>query len=227
MDAVIIVNKPKGISSFGVVARIRKITKIKKAGHAGTLDPSATGVLVVCLEKACKRVNEFMGQDKEYEAEIVFGITTDSGDSDGTITSEKEVSLTEDELRLAVKSFVGDIDQVPPMVSALHHKGQRLYELARQGITVERPPRKVRINDIKVLSFENGKNPKAWIRVSCSKGTYIRTLCEDIGTKLGTGAYESQLVRTRSGQFRIDDSHTLEEIENLYNNGELSRILIV
>ena len=227
MDAVIIVNKPKGISSFGVVARIRKITKIKKAGHAGTLDPSATGVLVVCLEKACKRVNEFMGQDKEYEAEIVFGITTDSGDSDGTITSEKEVSLTEDELRLAVKSFVGDIDQVPPMVSALHHKGQRLYELARQGITVERPPRKVRINDIKVLSFENGKNPKAWIRVSCSKGTYIRTLCEDIGTKLGTGPYESQLVRTRSGQFRIDDSHTLEEIENLYNNGELSRILIV
>lgn len=226
MDAVIVVNKPKGISSFRVVDRIRKLTKIKKVGHAGTLDPSATGVLIVCLDKACKRSDEFMGHDKEYEAEMVFGITTDSGDSDGNILSKKEVKVEKKELEEVIKRFIGEIEQVPPMVSALHHKGQRLYDLARQGITVDRPPRKVRINSIALLSFEDGPNPRARIRVACSKGTYIRTLCEDIGASLGVGAYESQLIRTKSGAFRIEDSHTLEEIENLYNNGGLDSILI-
>ncbi len=226
MDAVIVVNKPKGISSFRVVDRIRKLTKIKKVGHAGTLDPSATGVLIVCLDKACKRSDEFMGHDKEYEAEMVFGITTDSGDSDGNILSKKEVKVEKKELEEAIKRFIGEIEQVPPMVSALHHKGQRLYDLARQGITVDRPPRKVRVNSIELLSFEEGPNPRARIRVDCSKGTYIRTLCEDIGSSLGVGAYESQLIRTKSGAFRIEDSHTLEEIENLYNNGGLDSILI-
>jgi len=226
MDAIIVVNKPKGISSFRVVDRIRKLTKIKKVGHAGTLDPSATGVLIICLDKACKRSDEFMGHDKEYEAEMVFGITTDSGDSDGNILSKKEVKVERKDLEEAIKKFVGEIEQVPPMVSALHHKGQRLYDLARQGITVDRPPRKIRINSISLLSFEEGPPPKARIRVDCSKGTYIRTLCEDIGAGLGTGAYESQLIRTKSGKFRIEDSHTLEEIENLYNNGGLDSILI-
>lgn len=226
MDAVIVVNKPKGISSFRVVDRIRKLTKIKKVGHAGTLDPSATGVLIICLDKACKRSDEFMGHDKEYEAEMVFGITTDSGDSDGNILSKKEVKVERKDLEEAIKRFVGEIEQVPPMVSALHHKGKRLYDLARQGITVDRPPRKVRINSIALLSFEDGPNPRARIKVGCSKGTYIRTLCEDIGSSLGVGAYESQLIRTKSGAFRIEDSHTLEEIENLYNNNGLDSILI-
>ena len=226
MDAVIIVNKPKGISSFRVVDRIRKLTKIQKVGHAGTLDPSATGVLVICLDKACKRSDEFMGHDKVYEAEMVFGITTDSGDSDGRIITSRETKIDKSALEETMKKFVGEIEQIPPMVSALHHKGQRLYDLARQGITVDRPPRKIRINSIDLLSFEEGPNPKARIRVDCSKGTYIRTLCEDIGARLGTGAYESQLIRTKSGVFRIEDSHTLEEIENLYNNGELDSILI-
>jgi tRNA pseudouridine55 synthase len=226
MDAVIVVNKPKGISSFRVVDRIKKLTKIKKVGHAGTLDPSATGVLIICLDKACKKASSFMNKDKVYEAEMVFGITTDSGDSDGDILSNKEVSVKREQVEEALGSFTGEIEQIPPMVSALHHKGQRLYDLARQGITVDRPARKITINSIELMSFEDGANPKAWIRVSCSKGTYIRTLCEDIGAKLGTGAYESQLIRTRSGDFRIEDSHTLEEIGALYNNGELEKILI-
>ncbi len=226
MDAIIVVNKPKGISSFRVVDRIRKLTKIKKIGHAGTLDPSATGVLIICLDKACKRSDEFMGHDKEYEAEMVFGITTDSGDSDGKILSKKEVKVEKKDLEDTIKRFIGEIEQVPPMVSALHHKGQRLYDLARQGITVDRPARKIRINYIDLLSFEEGPNPRVRIKVGCSKGTYIRTLCEDIGASLGTGAYESQLTRTKSGKFRIEDSHTLEEIENLYNNGTLDSILI-
>jgi len=226
MDAVIVVNKPKGISSFRVVDRIKKLTKIKKVGHAGTLDPSATGILIICLDKACKRASSFMSTDKVYEAEMVFGITTDSGDSDGAVLTNKPAAVDKKNLAETIKMFVGDIEQIPPMVSALHHKGQRLYDLARQGITVDRPPRKIRINSIDLLSFETGPNPKARIRVDCSKGTYIRTLCEDIGAKLGTGAYESQLIRTRSGKFTIEDSHTLEEIEKLYNNGELENILI-
>jgi len=226
MDAVIVVNKPKGISSFGVVDRIRKLTKIKKVGHAGTLDPSATGVLIVCLDKACKKASSFMNTNKVYEAEMVFGITTDSGDSDGAVLTNNPVCVKRKDLEEAIRPFIGEIEQVPPMVSALHHKGQRLYDLARQGITVERPPRKVQVNDIELMSFEDGTNPKAWIRVACSKGTYIRTLCEDIGAKLGTGAYESQLIRTKSGDFRIEDSHTLEEIAALYNSGQLDKIMI-
>ncbi len=226
MDAVIILNKPKGISSFKAVDRVKKLIKAKKAGHAGTLDPSATGVLVVCLGKECKKAGLFMASEKEYEALMIFGITTDSGDSDGAVTQKNAVRVDRSELEEVLKGFVGEIEQVPPMVSALHHKGQRLYDLARRGITVDRPARKISIHSIELLSFEDdGKNPRARIRVSCSKGTYIRTLCEDIGKKMGTGAYEAELTRTKSGSFCIEDSHTLEDIEALYNSGQLDKIL--
>lgn len=228
MDAIIVVNKPQGITSFKVVEKIKKITKIKKVGHAGTLDPSAKGVLIICLGKACKKAKDFMNLDKEYVAEITFGITTDTGDSEGKILSSQKVILDKNMLDETLKSFVGEIEQIPPMVSAIHYKGERLYKLAKKGIVVERKPRKVNIKQIQLLSFDNKKdNPTAWIRVVCSKGTYIRTLCEDIGKKLGCGAYESQLIRTKIGNYSIEKSHTIEEIEDYCKKGKLSDILIL
>lgn len=226
MDGIINLNKPPGITSFKAVDIIRRLTGIKKVGHAGTLDPSASGVLIICLGSYCKRSDQIMASDKEYEAEITFGTATDSGDSDGKITEQKEVSVEPGPLRKAISSLTGQIEQIPPMVSAIHHKGKRLYELARKGITVERAPRKVTINSIDLLSFDDGPNPKARIRVSCSKGTYIRTLCEDIGKALGVPAHESVLVRTRSGKFDLSKSITLEELKSLYNSGELEKVII-
>lgn len=226
MDAVIILDKPSGITSFRAVDIIRRLLKIKKAGHAGTLDPMATGVLIVCLGKACKHSSALMAADKEYEAEITFGISTDSGDSDGKVILESAVSISEEDVKNALKSFAGEQEQVPPMVSAIHHKGKRLYDLARKGIFVERAPRKIKIHDIKLLGFTPGQNPKARILVSCSKGTYIRTLCEDIGKALDIPVHESYLRRTKSGAFDIKDGRTLEEIGILLENGRLEEALI-
>ncbi len=227
MEAIIIVNKPKGISSFKTVEKIKKITKIKKIGHAGTLDPSAEGVLIVCLDKGCKKAKQFFDLDKEYIAEITFGITTDSGDSDGVITSKQKVEVSENKLKEVLKNFIGKIQQIPPMVSALHYKGQRLYKLAKKGITVERNPRTVEIKDIELLSFNNKTEyPTATIKVLCSKGTYIRTLCEDIGKKLGIGAYESKLTRTKIGDFSIEKSYALNDIEKYFKEGKFLDIII-
>lgn len=226
MDAVINLDKPSGITSFKAVDIIRKLLRIKKAGHAGTLDPMATGVLIVCLGKACKHSSSLMSHDKEYEAEITFGISTDSGDSEGKIISEAPVSITEEDVRKKLGAFIGEVEQVPPMVSAIHHKGKRLYDLARKGISVDRASRKVNIHDIKMLSFSPGDRPKARLLVSCSKGTYIRTLCEDIGKALGAPAHESYLRRTKSGVFSVKDSRTLEDIRKLYENGRLEEALI-
>jgi len=225
MDAVINLNKPSGITSFKAVEIIRNLLKIKKVGHAGTLDPMATGVLLVCLGKACKYSSSLMNSDKEYEAVITFGISTDSGDSDGKVINEQEVQINIKDVKDSIKSFIGEIEQVPPMVSAIHYKGKRLYELARKGEKVDIKPRKISIYDIKLIDFEDGKNPKARILVSCSKGTYIRTLCEDIGKRLNVPAHESSLIRTRSGKFTIKDSRSLEDIKNLYENGGLEEAL--
>ncbi|MCX5749315.1 MAG: tRNA pseudouridine(55) synthase TruB [Candidatus Saganbacteria bacterium] len=225
MDAVVNLNKPFGITSFKAVEIIRDLLKIKKAGHAGTLDPMATGVLIVCLGKACKYSSFLMVSDKEYEAVITFGISTDSGDSDGKVTAKQDVQIKIEDIKRVLKSFIGELEQVPPMVSAIHYKGKRLYELARKGIKVEIKPRKINIYDIKLLDFEDGVNPKAKILVSCSKGTYIRTLCEDIGKSLNVPAHESSLIRTRSGKFTVKDSRTLEEIRKLYENGSLEEAL--
>ncbi len=225
MDGIIVLNKPKGITSFKAIQIIKKAAGIKKIGHAGTLDPSATGVLIVCTGNACKFSSLLMGKEKEYEAEITFGITTDSGDADGKILSSQKASLTRGDIEKTIPALTGEIEQIPPMVSALHHKGERLYDLARRGITVDRPPRKVTVHEIKILSFTDGENPKARIMVRCSKGTYIRTLCEDIGKAIGCGAFESELVRTRVGQYDIKDSVTLEEAEKLSREGRIREVL--
>jgi tRNA pseudouridine55 synthase len=222
MHGVIILNKPKGMTSFAVVNTIHKLTKAK-AGHAGTLDPMAEGVLIILLGKYTKRASEFVASIKEYEAEITFGIETHSLDSTGKVTSRKEVNVTEDQLREVMREFVGEIEQIPPMVSAIHYKGKRLYELVNDGIEVEREPRKITIHKLELLSFE-GRT--ASFRVSCSKGTYIRSLCADIGAKLGCGAIMSKLTRTRSGEYSISDSISLEEAIRLHNMGKLeARIL--
>ena len=223
MNGIIIIDKPLGRTSHDMVYEMRKVTGIKKIGHTGTLDPMATGVLPVCIGSATKMADMLTLSDKSYIAELVLGRTTDTQDADGKVLTECEVNCSEEEIRCAVNSFVGEIEQVPPMYSAIKQNGKKLYELARQGIEVERKPRKVTINSIDILEI-SGERVK--IDVSCSKGTYIRTLCEDIGKKLGVGAYMNTLRRTRTGQFTIEESHTLSEIKELKESGGIESIII-
>jgi tRNA pseudouridine55 synthase len=178
----------------------------------------AEGVLVMLIGSATKKAKDFEASDKEYEAEMTFGTETDSLDATGRITSQKEVNISEQQLNETLEQFRGDIEQVPPMVSALKKDGVRLYKLARQGIEIVREPRKITIHKLELMSFD-GK--KASIRVECTKGTYIRSLCADIGAKLGCGAMMSKLTRTRSGSFKLSDAITLEEAIRLHNLGEL------
>lgn len=229
MNGIIIVDKPQGKTSHDIVYAIRRLTGIKKVGHTGTLDPMATGVLPICIGSATKVSDMLTLSDKGYTAEFVLGKTTDTLDAEGTVLTETEVNLTEDEIRAAIMSFVGETEQIPPMYSAIKQNGKKLYELARQGIEVERKARKVTINSIDILEINGGS---ITIDVSCSKGTYIRTLCADIGEKLGTGAYMTKLRRTKTGMFDISESHTLEELGTLksetgtLNEGTLKSVLI-
>lgn len=210
MNGIIIIDKPSGKTSHDMVYAVRRMTGIKKVGHTGTLDPMATGVLPVCVGSATKAADMLTLSDKAYVAELVLGKTTDTQDAEGKTLTECEVKVTEAEIRKAVNSFVGEIEQIPPMYSAVKQNGKKLYELARKGIEVERKSRRVTIHSIDILEI-NGTH--VTIDVSCSKGTYIRTLCEDIGKKLNVGAYMNTLRRTKTGCFTIDESHTIEEIE--------------
>jgi len=222
VKGVINVLKAPGMTSHDVVNFLRKLFGLKKIGHSGTLDPSAAGVLPIFVGKATKAIEFFMDDDKEYIAEIRFGITTDTGDLEGNIKDIRTVKINELDLREALKQFVGVIEQVPPMYSAVRYKGKKLYELARQGIVVDRKPRIVKIYSLDLLSLSFDS---ALVKVVCSKGTYIRTLCEDIGKILGCGACLSCLIRTRSGAFKIENSLTLEEIEHAALSGKIDEIL--
>ncbi|MCT4544174.1 MAG: tRNA pseudouridine(55) synthase TruB [Vallitalea sp.] len=222
MDGIINVYKEKGYTSFDVVAIIRKKLKIKKVGHTGTLDPEAEGVLPVCIGKATKVVDYITNTNKTYRATMTLGIQTDTGDHTGTVISEQKVTCTNEEIEEAVKSFVGDYEQIPPMYSALKVNGKRLYELARQGKTVERKARSIKIFNINIENIE-GNNVD--FTVECSKGTYIRTLCEDIGNKLGCGAHMSKLVRTKSSLFDIDFSVKLDDIDDYIESDRLEEII--
>jgi tRNA pseudouridine55 synthase len=210
MDGILIVNKPAGITSHDVVDFIRRKFNMERVGHAGTLDPMATGVLVMLLGKATKLSNTFTNHDKEYVAKVFFGKKTDSQDASGKVIEERNIDNPGIEaIKKALDSFKGEIEQIPPMVSAIKYKGKKLYELARSGKTVVREPRKIRISDIEILDF---KFPELTFRVKCSKGTYVRTLCEDIGRSLGAPSHMSELVRTRSGDFLLEDSKNLDEV---------------
>ncbi len=211
MNGIIIVNKPGGITSYDVIRFFKRTFHLReKIGHAGTLDPLATGVLIVCIGRATALSQGFMKMEKEYEARMRLGITTDTDDIDGTVIEEKKVDVTEAGIRKVVNGFIGEIEQVPPVVSAIKYKGNPLYKLHRKGVAVEPVPRKVFVESIEILKIDI---PYVSFRVTCSKGTYIRALCRDIGDKLGCGGTQTELKRTRVGDYRIDASFTLQDIE--------------
>ena len=210
-DGIINVYKEKGFTSFDVVAKMRGILGQKKVGHTGTLDPEAEGVLPVCVGKGTRLCDMLTDRDKTYEATLLLGMETDTQDTTGTVLSETDASgLTEEAVREAVLCFVGDYDQIPPMYSALKVNGRKLCDLARQGVEVERKPRPVKIYDITIRSI---RLPEVVMTVSCSKGTYIRTLLEDIAAAMGQKGTMSALRRTTAGVYTEADAHTLEEIQ--------------
>ena len=211
MDGIINVYKEKGFTSHDVVAKLRGIFHQKKIGHTGTLDPDAAGVLPVCLGKATKVCELLTDKDKTYYAVVRLGVSTDTQDMSGKVLEEKEVEITEEQLRETAASFVGEIEQIPPMYSAIKVGGKRLYELAREGKEVERKPRKVVIHSI---SFEkiDLKNHIFSMTVECQKGTYIRTLCHDIGEKLGCGAAMQELTRTKVSRFKLEQASEIEDM---------------
>lgn len=222
INGIIIVNKETGFTSHDVVAKLRGICGQKKIGHTGTLDPAATGVLPVCLGSGTKLCDMLTDRDKEYVAELLLGVETDTQDTTGSVLRESPVTVTEEEVSCACLSFLGDYDQIPPMYSALKVDGKKLYELARAGKEVERKARRVRILELEILEM---RLPVVKLRVVCSKGTYIRTLCSDIGQKLGCGGAMQSLQRTKAGRFRLEDALTLGDLQQLKDSGELERVV--
>lgn len=223
MDGVLNVYKPQGPTSHDIVYAVRKLFGQKRVGHTGTLDPMATGVLVICLGKATRIVEYLTGQPKEYRARMILGQTSDTQDSTGRITSESDASgVTREAFEAVVQDFVGEVEQVPPMVSAIKHEGKPLYKLAREGKTIERAARMITVYSIEVLDFVFGKHAEAEFIVRCSSGTYIRTLCADIGERLGCGGLMSQLERTSVGKFVIENACKIEQLEAMNADGRLA-----
>lgn len=218
INGIVNIYKEKGYTSHDVVAVLRKVVGQKKIGHTGTLDPDATGVLPVCLGRATKVCELLTDHDKTYETLLLLGKTTDTQDISGEVLEERDPgNLTEEEVRSCIESFIGEYDQIPPMYSALKVNGKKLYELAREGKTVERKSRKVQIHGIRILEMNL---PHVRMEVDCSKGTYIRTLCHDIGEKLQVGGCMEELERTKVGRFLKEDAVTLDEVRQKMEQGE-------
>ncbi|MBP3273585.1 MAG: tRNA pseudouridine(55) synthase TruB [Butyrivibrio sp.] len=225
-NGLINIYKEQGFTSNDVVAKLRGILKQKKIGHTGTLDPDAVGVLVVCLGTGTKLVPMLTDHDKEYIAVCRLGVTTDTQDMSGKVLETRDVNITREELHDAVKAFVGDYDQIPPMFSAIKQNGKKLYELAREGIEVERKARRIHIDAITILDDSHLESDNLFtMEIKCSKGTYIRTLCNDIGQRLGCGAAMQHLTRTRVGAFSLDSAVTLSQVEQLRDAGTLENII--
>jgi len=210
IDGVFLLNKPLGFSSNQALKKIQWLFNAKKAGHTGTLDPMASGLLPICIGEATKFSHRLLEANKSYIATIQLGVTTTTGDQEGEVVSQKDVVLKPNQLQEILQKFIGDITQIPPMFSALKFEGKPLYEYARQGIEIERKSRQVKIYDITLNKIEEST---VILEVSCSKGTYIRTLAEDIGHALGCGAYLKGLERTQTGNFQLSDALTIEAIE--------------
>ncbi len=223
ISGVINIYKEAGFTSHDVVAKLRGILHQKKIGHTGTLDPDAVGVLPVCLGKATRLAEVIAGDSKTYETVLLLGKDTDTQDISGTILSEREVYCSEEQIRDLLPQFLGEQEQVPPMYSAKKKDGKKLYELARQGVTVEREPVRIHVAEIAVLSIEL---PRVMLRIQCSKGTYIRTLCHDIGEVLGCGGCMEHLIRTQVGPFHVSEAHTLSETEEAFRQDKLDHILL-
>lgn len=224
LNGVINVYKEKGYTSHDVVAIVRKTLNIKKVGHTGTLDPDAEGVLPVCIGQATKLADYIMAERKSYTAEITFGAETTTQDASGDIIKEYEYTFDENRLREVIDTFKGEQTQVPPMYSAIKINGKKLYEIAREGREIERKAREITVYDIRIAEI-NPPN-KAIIEIDCSKGTYIRSLCSDIGNKLGWGAFMSSLTRTASGKFKLNEAVKLDELKNAAERGEAEKFII-
>ncbi|MXW22816.1 MAG: tRNA pseudouridine(55) synthase TruB [Candidatus Dadabacteria bacterium] len=224
MDGVMILDKPRGCTSAQALNRVKKAVGAKKAGHTGTLDPFATGVLPVCFDQATKAIPYLRDDIKEYEAEMTLGVSTDTMDDTGTVTGRVSAEhIGRDEVREVIEGFSGEIMQVPPMYSAAKVSGTKLYALARAGKEIEREPKRVRIEEIRLLHFSY---PKATFYVRCSRGTYVRVIASDAGGKLGCGAHLSELRRLRSGPFALSDANSIEDVESgNYNILPLDEVL--
>lgn len=207
---VLLINKPREWTSFDVVNKLRNKLKIKKIGHAGTLDPLATGLLIICVGKMTRKIEEFMGQEKEYTGTFVLGQTTPSHDLETEVTEKKNIShLTPEKIKTVTEMFKGKINQLPPMHSAIKIGGRRAYKFARKGKTIELAPREVEIKEFEITDI---RLPEVYFRIVCSKGTYIRSIARDVGERLGVGAYLSQLCRTRIGHYKLDDALTIDQV---------------
>lgn len=234
-NGIVVIDKPGGMTSHDVVGIARKLFRTKRVGHTGTLDPDATGVMVLCLGHATRVAEYLSAARKHYTAEVVFGVETDTQDAGGQITAERDASpITEYDVQRVLPAFRGTIQQVPPMVSALHHEGKRLYELARQGITVEREARTLHIDELELTAFTPDSHPVAQLEITCSTGTYIRSLASDIGTALGVGGMMQSLRRTWVGErldepnrpFTLANAHTLEALRERAQAGTLADVLL-
>ncbi|HOQ06208.1 MAG TPA: tRNA pseudouridine(55) synthase TruB [Clostridiales bacterium] len=226
MDGILNILKPPGMTSFDVVAYLRGLTGVRKIGHAGTLDPMAAGVLPVCVGRATKAVEFLMEKDKTYRAEVTLGVVTDTQDTTGTVLARKKPEVSDNDIIDAVASFRGKYMQLPPMYSAVRVNGKKLYQLAREGIETERSEREVEIYSAEVLDICRKDGIRVLLEVSCSKGTYIRTLCADIGDVLGCGGCMSFLLRLKAGPFSISDSVTLEELSLGKEKGTLAEMMM-
>lgn len=230
-SGILVIDKPSGMTSHDVVNRIRKVLKVKKVGHAGTLDPDATGVLIILVGKTTKKSALLSSATKKYRAEMVLGIETDTLDSSGKILRSKEVDrIDTNEIKKAFQEFTGTITQKPPLISAIKVGGTPLYKLVRQKqkIDIKPPERQVTIFQLRVLEVKekDSTHPRIVFEVECSKGTYVRSLCADIGNRLGVGATLDKLVRLASGKFSLKNAHSLEEIEQLAKADRLSQALV-
>jgi len=211
LDRVLVVDKPSGMTSHDVVQRVRRSSRVKKVGHTGTLDPAATGVLVLLMGRATRLAQFFVNDDKEYRGHMVLGVTTDSQDADGRVLEKGDPSgVTLPEIENAFAQFVGEIEQVPPMVSAVKHEGTPLYVLARKGVVVDREARRIVVQKLEVTGFES---PRVEFEIVCSSGTYVRTIASDVGELLGCGAHLGELSRTRVGVFGVEQMASLGELE--------------
>jgi len=223
MDGLLNLLKPPGMTSHDCVDVLRRLVGTRRVGHTGTLDPGAAGVLLCCIGRATRLSEFLMAQDKAYRVEVLLGISTNTGDALGEVIARREVHVTREALDEVLRRFTGTIQQIPPMVSAVHREGVRLYQLARKGIEVERAPRTVTVYAIEVVRFDP---PSVLLDISCSKGTYVRQLAHDIGEALGCGAHAAFMVRTRLGPHTLAESATFEEVEEAVRKGEFAHLLI-
>jgi len=230
VDGILLLNKPKGMTSHDCVFKVRKLVKMKKVGHTGTLDPDVSGVLPICLGRATKIVEYVTAANKTYEGEVKLGFSTTTEDASGEVVDEKRVDrdITKDEVLNVLHSLTGEIIQTPPMYSAVKVNGKRLYEYARQGMVIERPSRKITIHKLELLSdiVHTNHTVSFRFRVTCSKGTYVRTLAVQIGEKLGYPSHMSDLIRVSSGEFKLQQCMTLEELEYLVKDGRIQEHLL-